>query len=103
MIDAFLGAPTADDWRTYASVLRAKASEWKALEALAPGVRQRIAPILELIPDWKTPGANTTGRKRRAPQTPEEYVARMLDSSVAATPAGARSFVYFGLADATGL
>lgn len=103
MIDAFLGAPTADDWRTYTPVLRAKTSEWKALEALTRGVRQRIAPILEFIPDWTTPGANATGRKRRAPQTPQEYVARMLDSSVAATPAGNRSFVYFGLADPSGM
>lgn len=102
LIDAFLGEPAADDWRTYSPVLRAKASEWKALEALTPGVRRRIAPILEFIPDWKTPGANTTGRKRRAPQTPQEYVARMIDSSVAATPAGTRGFVYFGLADPSG-
>lgn len=99
MIDAFLGAPTADDWRTYAPVLRAKASEWKALEALTPGVRQRIAPILEFIPDWKTPGATKSGRPPRKPQTPADYVARMLTSSVRATPAGTRSFIYFGLAD----
>ncbi len=97
MIDTFLGVPTADDWRTYCPVLRAKASEWQALKQLAPGVRQRIAPILEFIPDWETPGATTTGRKRRAPQTPAEYVVRMLDSSAGATPAGMRSFIYFGL------
>ena len=103
LIDAFLGEAAEDDWRTYTPVLRAKASEWKALEALTPGVRQRIAPILEFIPHWKTPGANTTGGKRRAPQTPEEYVARMLDSSLAATPAGRQSFVYFGLADPSGI
>jgi hypothetical protein len=98
LIDTFLGAPTADGWRTYSPVLRAKASEWQALKQLAPGVRQRVAPIVEFIPDWETPGASTTGRKRRAPQTPAEYVARMLDSSVAATPAGMRTFIYFGLA-----
>jgi hypothetical protein len=98
LIDTFLGAPTVDDWRTYSPVLRAKASEWQALKQLTPGVRQRIAPIVEFIPDWQTPGANTTGRKRRAPQTPAEYVSRVLDSSVAATPAGTRSFIYFGLA-----
>jgi len=103
LIDAFLGDPAADDWRTYTPVLRAKSSEWQALQALTPGVRQRIAPILEFIPDWKTPGANTTGRKRRGPQTPQEYVARMLDSAVAATPGGRRSFVYFGLAGPTGI
>ncbi len=98
MIDTFLGAPTADNWRTYSPVLRAKASEWQALKHVTPGVRQRIAPILEFMPDWKTPGANTSGRKRRAPQTPAAYIARMLESSVAATPAGTRSFIYFGLA-----
>lgn len=98
MIDAFLGAPTADSWRTYSPVLRAKTSEWLALQRLTPGVRQRIAPIVEFIPDWDTPGASTTGRKRRAPQTPAEYVTRVLESSMAATPAGTRSFVYFGLA-----
>lgn len=103
MIDAFLGAPTAGDWRTYSPVLRAKASEWQALKQLTPGVRQRIAPIVEFIPDWQTPGASTTGRKRRAPQTPAEYVARVLDSSVTATPAGTRSFIYFGLAKPTAI
>lgn len=98
MIDTFLGAPTADDWRTYSPILRAKPSEWQALKQLTPGVRQRIAPIVEFIPDWEPPGASTTGRKRRAPQTPAEYVAQVLAFSVAATPAGTRSFIYFGLA-----
>jgi hypothetical protein len=79
-------------------VLRAKASEWQALKRLTPGVRRRIAPILEFIPDWKKPGADTSGRKRRAPQTPAAHITRMLESSVAATPAGTRSFIYFGLA-----
>lgn len=98
MLDTFLGAPTADNWRTYSPVLRAKASEWQALKRLTPGVRRRIAPILEFIPDWKKPGADTSGRKRRAPQTPAAHITRMLESSVAATPAGTRSFIYFGLA-----
>lgn len=98
MIDALLGNPPADDWRTYTPVLRAKASEWKALAALTPGVRRGIAPIIEFVPHWKEPGANASTRKRRAPQTPAVYVQRFLESSVAATPSGTRSFVYFGLA-----
>jgi hypothetical protein len=84
----------------YSPVLRAKASEWKTLELLTPGVRLRIAPILEFIPDWTTPGANTTGRKRRAPQTPAEYLSRVLQSAVSATPTGTRSYAYFGHAGA---
>src|SRR6185312_8393378 len=103
LIDAFLGEPAANDWRTYTPVLRAKTSEWKALEALTPGVRQRIAPILEFIPDWKTPGASKSGRTPRKPQTPAAYVIRMLASSVAATPVGTRSFIYFGLADGSAI
>ncbi len=98
MIDAFLGDMAADDWRTYTPVLRAKASEWKALAALTPGVRQRTAPIIEFVPDWTQPGASTTGRTRRAPQTAAEYVQRFLDSCSTATPHATRSFVYFGLA-----
>lgn len=97
MIDTFLGDAPAEDWRTYSPVLRAKSSEWKSLELLSPGVRRRIAPILEFIPDWNTPGANTSGRKRRAPQNPAEYVAKVLESTAKATPDGTRSFVYFGL------
>lgn len=69
MIDALLGDSPAGDWRVYVPVLRAKASEWKALKQLTPGVRHRIAPILEFIPDWKEPGAATGKGKRRAPQT----------------------------------
>lgn len=99
MIETLLGNPIADDWRIYTPVLRAKASEWKALAALTPGVRRRIAPILEFVPQWKEPGASTSTRKRRAPQSPAEYLQRFLDSCATATPSGARSFVYFGLAD----
>lgn len=86
----------------YSPVLRAKTSEWDALAALAEGVRRRIAPIFEFIPDWKAPDPSTTARKRRAPQTPEAYVDRMLDSSATATPPGTRSFVYFGHAGSDG-
>lgn len=98
MIDTLLGDPPAEDWRVYAPVLRAKASEWKALAALSPGVRRRIAPIIEFVPHWREPGASTSTRKRRAPQTPAEYLERFLEASVKATPSGTRSFVYFGLA-----
>lgn len=97
MIDVLLGDPPADDWRIYTPVLRAKASEWNALASLTPGVRRRIAPIIEFVPDWKQPGASTSTRKRRAPQTPAEYVQLFLESSVKATPSPTRSFVYFGL------
>src|SRR6185437_773852 len=103
LIDAFLGEPAANDWRTYTPVLRARTSEWKALEALTPGVRRRIAPIFEFIPDWKTPGATKSGRPPRKPQTPTAYVIRMLEQSMAATPPGTRSFIYFGLAGPTAI
>jgi len=98
LIDTFLGAPREEDWRLYTPVIRAKASEWKALQLLTPGIRQRISPILEFVPDWDAPGAVTSVRKRRAPQTPHEYVARMLRHAVEATPHRTRSFIYFGLA-----
>jgi hypothetical protein len=84
------------DWRMYVPVLRAKASEWNALESLGSEVRHRIAPLLEFVPDWQVPGANSGGRKRRAPQTYEEYVHRFLELAVNATPSGTRAFVYFG-------
>jgi hypothetical protein len=103
LIDHLLGDPVAEDWRMYVPVLRAKASEWNALEFLTPGVRHRIAPVIEFIPDWHAPGASTSGRKRRAPQTPAEYVQRFLESSVKATPSGTRSFAYFGLAGSAGM
>ena len=102
MIDPLLSPRTSDDWRTYTPVLRAKASEWKALARLSPGVRQRITPVLEFVPDWKEPGASTTTRKRRAPQSPEEYAQRFIESCVTVTPNGTRSFVYFGLTSPDG-
>jgi len=80
----------------YVPVLRAKASEWKALAALSPGVRRWIAPILEFVPEWRGPGSPTSTRKRRAPQTPTEYVRRMLEAAASSTPANTRSLVYFG-------
>jgi len=84
----------------YTPVLRAKASEWKALAALSSSIRQRIVPIIEFVPHWKNPGPSTSTRKRRAPQTPAEYLERFLEASVKATPSGTRSFVYFDLAGA---
>jgi len=96
LIDALLGDSPAGDWRVYVPMLRAKASEWKALKQLTPGVRHRIAPILEFIPDWKEPGAATGKGKRRAPQTPTEYIKRFLHSCADATPSGTRSFLSFG-------
>jgi hypothetical protein len=98
LIDVLLGDTSADNWRMYVPALRAKASEWKAFAALTPGVRRRIAPIIEFVPHWKEPGANASTRKRWAPQTPAEYVQRFLESCATATPSGTRSFVYFGLA-----
>jgi len=98
LIDTLLGDPSTEDWRLYSPVLRAKASEWKALAALSPGVRQRISPIIEFVPHWKEPGASASARPRRAPQTPASYVQRFLESCVKATPSATRSFVYFGLA-----
>lgn len=98
MIDMFLGSPPVDDWRTYTPVLRAKASEWQALKQLTKGVRERIAPVLEFVPEWEVPAAASSGRKSRSPQTPDDYVERMIGSCVASTPPGTRSFVYFGLA-----
>lgn len=98
MIDALLGDRPVDDWRMYSPVLRAKASEWKALAALSPGVRRRIAPIIEFVPHWKAPDANASTRKRRAPQTPAEYLQRFLTSCAAATPSATRSFICFDLA-----
>jgi hypothetical protein len=98
LIDVMLGDAHADGWRMYMPVFRGKASEWKALAALTSGVRRRIAPIIEFVPQWKDPGAGTNSRKRRAPQTPSEYVERFLMSCATATPSGTRSFVYFGLA-----
>ena len=100
MIDHLLGGPPAEDWRMYVPVLRAKASEWKALAALSPGVRQRVAPIIEFVPGWRGPGSSTTTRKRRAPQTPGEYVRRMLEAAAHSTSGKTRSFVYFGHAGA---
>jgi len=85
----------------YVPVLRAKASEWKALAALTPGVRRRIAPIIEFVPEWKGPGSSTSTRKRRAAQTPSEYVRRILEAAASSTPANTRSFVYFGHAGAS--
>jgi hypothetical protein len=98
LIDALLGDPPAEDWRVYLPVLRAKASEWKALAALSPGVRRRTSPIIEFVPYWKEPGASTSTRQRRAPKTPAAYVQHFLESCVKATPSATRSFVYFGLA-----
>src|SRR5262245_54749795 len=80
LLDSLLGAPLPDDWRMYTPVLRAKASEWKALATLSSGVRQRIAPIIEFVPHWKEPGASLSTRKRRAPQTASEYLQRFLES-----------------------
>lgn len=102
MIDTLLGDTPPDNGPMYTPVLRAKASEWKVLEMLTPSVRRRISPIIEFIPDWTAPGSSTSTRRRRAPQTPAEYVNRMLRSSATATPSGTRSFMYFGLAPATG-
>lgn len=102
MIDALLGDPPPDEWRVYAPVLRAKRSEWRALASLTPAVRQRIAPIIEFVPQWKEPGARTITRKSGAPRTPADYVQRFLESCVTATPPGTRSFVYFGLAGSGG-
>lgn len=100
MIDALLGDPLPEDWRLYTPVLRAKTSEWDAVSRLSPAVRNRIAPIIEFVPDWKVPGATTSTRKRRAPQTPTEYVTRFLESLAKATPSDTRAFVYFGHAGA---
>ncbi|MHB2033965.1 MAG: beta family protein [Gemmatimonadaceae bacterium] len=102
MIDTMLTKARAANWQMYSPVLRAKTSEWKALAALAPAVRQRIFPIIEFVPEWKTPGAGTPGRKPRGPQTPTEYVRRMLAASLATTPAGTQSFVYFDHAGPSG-
>src|SRR4029078_11299948 len=66
LIDTLLGDPSTEDWRLYSPVLRAKASEWKALAALSPGVRQRISPIIEFVPHWKEPGASARAPQRRA-------------------------------------
>lgn len=68
---------------------------------LRPSVRRRILPIVEFVPDWKRPGSSTTTRKRRAAQTPVEYVRRMLESALKATPSDTRAFVYFGLVGGT--
>lgn len=81
-------------------VLRAKASEWKALDLLTSGVRRRINPVLEFIPDWE-PRPVTKG-KRRSPQSPVEYVDRMLEQAEKVTPVGTESFLYFGLAGRKG-
>jgi hypothetical protein len=97
LIDPLLGEREPEDWQIYSPVLRAKTSERKALAALILAVRRRIAPIIEFVPEWRGPAASG-GRKRkpRSPQTPEEYVRRMLADAVSATPAGTRSLVYFG-------
>lgn len=101
MIDTLLGDVPPADQLIYYPVLRGKTSEWKALDLLAPGVRRRIVPIIEFIPDWRAPGSSAATVKRRAPQTPAQYVDRMLASTSAATPAGTRAFIYFGLAGPT--
>lgn len=98
MIDMLLGESPPDDWRVYSPVLRGKASEWRVLEELASIIRQRIAPIIEFVPDWTAPGSNDDSGNRRSARTPGEYVDRFLASSVRVTPQGARSFLYFGLA-----
>ncbi len=102
MIDGLLGDAPGAAWRTYSPVLRAKTSEWKALAALSPGVRRRIAPIIEFVPNWRDPGASSSTRRRRAPQTPAEYVQRFLASCQDAVPSGTRAFAYFGLAGPDG-
>jgi len=100
LIDKLLGDRDVEDWQIYVPVVRAKASEWKALAALTPGIRRRIAPIIEFIPEWRGPGSGGGNRKPRAPQTPAEFVRRMVDGSIRSTPSGTRSFVYFGHAGA---
>lgn len=100
MIDSLLGELEPEDWQVYTPVLRAKASERKALAALTPGVRRRIAPIIEFVPEWSGPPASGGKRKSRKPRTPEEYVRRTLTDAVNSTPAGTRSFLYFGHAGA---
>jgi len=99
LIDTLLEAPPKN-WQAYTPVLRAKASEWKALEMLRPNIRRRIVPIVEFVPDWKQPGSSTT-TKRRAAQTPTEYVRRTVESALKATPPDTRAFVYFGLVGST--
>jgi hypothetical protein len=103
LIDVLLDDPPVEQWQMYVPVLRAKSSEFKALGALSRGTRRRIIPIIEFVPDWKSPGSTRATGRRRAPQTPAEYVQRMLDSSAHATPWDGRSFVYFGHAGADGL
>ena len=104
MIDSQLGEALPALWQLYAPVLRAKTSEFKALSALTPGVRRRISPILEFVPEWRGPtvsGTPSAVRKTRAPQTAMAYVRQMLQRSTASTPAGTSSFVYFGHASST--
>jgi hypothetical protein len=86
----------------YAPTLRAKASEWEALQQLSPSIRRNISHIIEFVPDWKGPGSTQGKRKPRAPQTPLEYVIRFLESLAGATPSETTSFAYFDNAGKTG-
>lgn len=99
MIDSQLGNANVPVWQVYAPVLRAKTSEWKALTLLTPGVRRRISPIMEFVPEWREhahAAGNGTKRKPRSPQTAADYVRQMLERAVNSTPSGTSSFVYFG-------
>lgn len=96
MIDPLLGNGEPEPWQIYSPVVRAKTSERKALAALTPAVRRRTAPIIEFVPEWGGPSESGGKRAPRSPQTPEEYVRRMLTDAVGATPGGTRSFVHFG-------
>ena len=96
MIDRRLGDTAVAGWQTYVPVVRAKRSEWKALESLSPGVRRRIAPIIEFVPEFRVPSSTRGNRRRRAAQTPSEYVRRVLEEAIRSTPTGTRSFLYFG-------
>jgi hypothetical protein len=101
LVDELLGGFTPP-WSIYTPVLRAKASEWKALKDLSPGVRSRIAPLVEFIADWHEPGARQGKRKTRSPQTASDYLQRHLERCLAGTPSDTRSFCDFGHVDSTG-